>query len=198
MDRWRLIGEICSVLICLICLRCQLPRNLELWLTERHIFLSSSVHLSLLQAPFDLTSISPSLFSPHTLLNSLLSGIQGCLTELARCPHQIKHFSQEKIVSSLLPFQLWVFVLLTTNRQQTQQTTEVCHSFCAKVTEALQLPADAQYYYSHRLFIFTVFIQPSRLPSKTHDGLVGREEMVRQGWSTVCVCFFTHYSLTTP
>lgn len=72
------------------------------------------------------TSISTSLFSPYTPLNSLISGIQCCLTELARCPCQIKHLYQEQIVSSLLPFQLCVFF---------PQTNQVLpwHIFCAWV-----------------------------------------------------------------
>lgn len=73
----------------------------------------------ILQAPsslFDPTSISLSLFSPCTLPNSLISGIQKCLTELAKCARQIKHLYQEQIASSLLPFQLCVFSLLTPSK----------------------------------------------------------------------------------
>lgn len=84
-------------------------------------------------------------------------------------------------------------------------------SFCAKVRDILQLQYLLMYYYSCYLCIFTVFIQPGRVPPKTHNGLVGMEEMVGQGWSMVCVsvcvgmcvCLFLYkvfpnHSLSTP
>lgn len=43
------------------------------------------------------------------------------------------------------------------------------------------------YYYFCHLCIFPVFIQPGRVPPKTHKGLVGMEEMVSPGWSVVHV-----------
>lgn len=122
---WRIKGEPCSVLISLSSLRYQFLRNLELQLIERHRFLSPSFTFPSFKHStryFDLTSISPSLFSPHTLLNSRLR----------------KHLYQEQIVFSLLTFQLRVFFC----SHQEDGRGLPYHSFCARVREALQLLAD--------------------------------------------------------
>lgn len=79
-----------------------------------------------------------------------------------------------------------------------KQTTEVWHAIVSVPKSWRLYNYLLMYYYSCCLFIFTVFIQPGRVPPKTHDGQVGMEEMVRQGWTSVCVCFCTQYPLTTP
>lgn len=104
-------------------------------------------------------------------------------------------------MSSLLPSQLCVFFC----SHQADRRGLPCHSFCAKVRDILQLPAD--------VFLFLLFIHfhsvYSAWQSTTQNpqwaGWNGGN-----GWTglvhgvcvcvcrCVCVCFCTKYSLTTP
>lgn len=71
------------------------------------------------------------------------------------------------------------------------QPDPVCHAPASVPKESCNYLL--RYYCPCHLYIFTLFIQPGREPPKTHTGLVGMEEVVTQGWSTVyvgCVCLF--------
>lgn len=160
----------------------------ELWLTERQYYLSTfpSFKHPLIWLP------SPHHYSPLTLSWTLLSGIQSCLTELERCPCQIKHFYQEQIMPILLRFQLWVFVLLTTSRPPRFATVSV-PKWQRLYNNLLMYSITilAAYSFSQCLFSLADYH-----PKPTMGWLEWRKWL--DGVGPPCVCFCTQYSLTTP